>query len=130
MKVYILFGTAHNYVVNGKVLNSNHTAIINAESENEGRKIAFKLFNGIFSHSKTEYDGAQWDDVPVELTAEDIAIGYKDRFSVMKTAMDMSGITFNDAVNDMIEKQRVFMINAEMYINTLEKEIIEINDNT
>jgi len=48
----------------------------------------------------------------------------------MKTAMDMSGITFNDAVNDMIEKQRVFMINAEMYINTLEKEIIEINDNT
>ena len=122
MKIYITFGSKHNYNINDKILGINHTAIVNVETHQEARKIAFKLFGGRFCTTYTEYDGSKWGDVPVELTAHDIAVGYKERFSVMKAAVDRNITALNIATNGMIDKQRELMTNIEAYIDALEKE--------
>lgn len=54
MKIYITFGQAHAHSVNGKTLDKDCVAVINAEDESAGRKLAFEWFDGEFHNSYTD----------------------------------------------------------------------------
>lgn len=54
MKIYITFGQSHTHRVNGKTLDCNSIACIDAENEAMGRKRAFELFGNKFATSYTE----------------------------------------------------------------------------
>lgn len=45
MKVYITFGQVHIHSINGITFDKDSVAVIEAESECEGRKIACEIFN-------------------------------------------------------------------------------------
>lgn len=54
MKTYVTFGQDHAHSVNGKTLDKDCVAVINASNEEEGQKIAFELFGPKFSFSYAE----------------------------------------------------------------------------
>ena len=46
MKTYFTFGQSHAHSVNGKTLDKDCVAVINASSERAARELAFQLFDG------------------------------------------------------------------------------------
>ena len=48
MKVYITFGQVHTHSVNGKTLDKDSVAIIEADSIGDGREKAMEMFDGVF----------------------------------------------------------------------------------
>lgn len=54
MKTYVTFGQDHVHSVDGKTLDKNCVAVINSNSAEEGRNIAFELFGPKFSFEYPE----------------------------------------------------------------------------
>ncbi len=54
MKIYITFGQIHVHSVNGRTFDKDCVAVINAKSENEGRKLAFEYFGDKWFTSYTD----------------------------------------------------------------------------
>lgn len=48
MKTYVIFGQDHVHAVNGKTFDKDCVAIINSESAEQGRKLAFEYFGEKF----------------------------------------------------------------------------------
>ncbi len=63
MKTYITFGSDHVHRVNGKTLDHNCVAVINHTEEEDGRAIAFELFDAKFC---AEYPEKYWDESKLE----------------------------------------------------------------
>jgi len=60
MKTFFTFGQSHAHSVNGKTFDKDCVAIIEAESEEDARKLAFEWFdNGRFCFS---YPEDRWDE--------------------------------------------------------------------
>tara|TARA_R110000744_G_C19371578_1_gene562724 strand:- start:22632 stop:22853 length:222 start_codon:yes stop_codon:yes gene_type:complete len=59
MKTYVTFGQAHTHSINGKTLNKDTVAVIESESAEAGREMAFDLFCDKFCF---EYPEEHWDD--------------------------------------------------------------------
>lgn len=59
MKTYITFGFDHVHRVNGKTIDHNCVAVINHTEEEDGRAIAFELFDAKFC---MEYPEKYWDE--------------------------------------------------------------------
>lgn len=51
MKVYITFGQIHAHRVNGKTLDRDCVAVLNAENLDEGHAMAMELFDAKFHQS-------------------------------------------------------------------------------
>lgn len=47
-KTYVTFGQLHTHRVNNKTLDCECVAVINCESSEEGRELAFEYFDGKF----------------------------------------------------------------------------------
>lgn len=54
MKIYITFGQIHVHSINGKTLDKDCVAVIEAETHEKGRKIAMDIFDGVFHQSLNE----------------------------------------------------------------------------
>jgi len=54
MKVYITFGQIHVHSINGKTLDKDCIAVINAKDYKSGRALAFEWFEGEFHNCYTE----------------------------------------------------------------------------
>ena len=48
MKTYVTFGHAHTHSVNGHTLDKDCVAVINSESSEKGRELAFEFFGNKF----------------------------------------------------------------------------------
>ena len=59
MKTFVTFGQTHTHSVNGKTLDKDTVAIIESRSSEEGRRIAFQLFDRQFCF---EYPEDYWDE--------------------------------------------------------------------
>lgn len=57
-KTYVTFGQVHTHSINGKTFDKDCVAVIDCESEEEGRELAFEIFNGVFCFS---YYGKQFN---------------------------------------------------------------------
>ena len=55
---YVTFGQAHAHAVNGKTFDKDCVAVITCDSAEEGRALAFELFDCTFC---MEYHGEQFD---------------------------------------------------------------------
>lgn len=58
-KVYLTFGQVHTHSVNGKTFDKDCIAVIKCIDYNEGRKLAFEYFDGIFHNC---YSAEEWKD--------------------------------------------------------------------
>uniref|UniRef100_A0A6H1ZS77 Uncharacterized protein n=1 Tax=viral metagenome TaxID=1070528 RepID=A0A6H1ZS77_9ZZZZ len=56
MKVYVTFGQTHTHSINGKTLDKDCVAVIEAKDYETGRELAFKWFKGIFCSLYSEDD--------------------------------------------------------------------------
>lgn len=58
MKIFITFGQIHVHRVNGKTFDCDCVAVIEAENEEEGRKLAFYYFDNkwCFSYPEEKFD--------------------------------------------------------------------------
>ena len=56
MKTYITFGQSHAHAVNGKTFDKDCVAVIEAESAEAGRNVAFETFGDKFCFSYAEPD--------------------------------------------------------------------------
>lgn len=54
MKTYITFGQIHAHSINGKTVDKDCVAVINAETYKKGRDLAMSWFNGEFHNSYPE----------------------------------------------------------------------------
>ena len=48
MKIYVTFGQVHTHSVNGKTFDKDCVAVIHAPTHEEGREVAFELFDNKF----------------------------------------------------------------------------------
>ena len=64
MKIYITFGQVHVHSVNDKTFDKDCVAVIDAESELEGRKIARELFDNKYFTSYTEFSDDKLEYFP------------------------------------------------------------------
>jgi hypothetical protein len=58
MKTYVTFGQVHVHSVNGKTFDKDTVAVIESESPEKGREIAFETFGDKFCF---EYPEAHWE---------------------------------------------------------------------
>ncbi len=58
MKTFVTFGTRHQHEINGVLFDSECIAVIDCDSPEEGRKMAFELFGRKFAF---EYAEHEWD---------------------------------------------------------------------
>ena len=56
MKTYITFGQIHTHSINGKTVDKDCVAVINANTHEEGRASAFEWFDGKFHNAYSEED--------------------------------------------------------------------------
>ena len=59
MKTYVTFGQVHVHSVNGKTFDKDCVAVIECESQKEGRDKAVNYFNNVFF---TTYFEDDWDE--------------------------------------------------------------------
>lgn len=52
MTTYVTFGQVHVHSVNGKTFDKDCVAVLESSTQEEGRKLAFEVFNGVF-HRET-----------------------------------------------------------------------------
>lgn len=59
MKTFVTFGFDHAHSIGGKTLDKDTVAVINCDSPEQGRKLAFAYFDGKFCF---EYPEEHWDE--------------------------------------------------------------------
>jgi hypothetical protein len=55
MKTYVTFGQTHRHEIDGKVFDRDCVAVINCSSAEEGRRLAFELFDRKFCFEYPDY---------------------------------------------------------------------------
>lgn len=86
MKFYFTFGSAHYHEVNGKILDSQTIAVVEAEDEGKARKKFSDAFGLKWSHTYLDPEDAgktQYKLKEVELTDEDLEAGKVARDELM-----------------------------------------------